>query len=110
MNVHLKGVAMLLYFFLDIIYIIGGSCSPRDDNTLTYEVITVNLSTGEVSEAEDVIHAVFRAGCASSFNRIVICGGAQPSGPARFCQLYSPKSNRCARMLLLFQAFKKWSK
>ncbi len=81
-------------------YIIGGSCSQTAEYNQTYEVITVDLNTGKVSEAEDVIHAVFQSGCASSFNRIVICGGLQGSRVVRFCQLYSPKTNRCVLLTL----------
>ncbi len=90
---------------MDIIYIIGGRCSLTGDYNQTYEVITIDLNTGEVSEAEDVLHAVYRAGCASSFNRLVICGGMQESGVVRYCQLYSPSSNRYAR-LALYTSFK----
>ncbi len=88
----------LYYFFIfkDIAYIIGGVCAPSLYADITYEVITVNLNTGVTSEAKDIIHAVVDAGSASSFNRIIICGGLQrgKQGPERFCQLYTPDSNR----------------
>ncbi len=57
------------------------------DPEMTYEVTTINLNTGAISEAEDITHAVFDAGSASSLNRIVVCGGAQQSGVKGICQL-----------------------
>ncbi len=67
---------------------------------MTYEVTTVDLNTGAISEAEDIIHAVLAAASASSLNRIVVCGGGQQSGVKGFCQLYSPHSNRYACLAL----------
>ncbi len=63
-------------------------------------MISVNIDTGEVSEAEDALHPVTYGGSASSLNRIVTCGGLQQSGLANFCQLYSPKMNRSVCLVL----------
>ncbi len=80
--------------FPEILYIIGGYCNFIAGPNITYEVITVNLNTGAISETEDIKHAVVHAGSASSLNRIVVCGGVQRSGVKSFCQLYSPHSSR----------------
>ncbi len=95
-----------VYFFIfqDIVYIIGGSCQLGIHGSFTYEVITVDLNTGVISEAKDMMHAVLCAGSASSFNRIVICGGLVQSGVGGLCQLYSPDVNRyvCSVLCTLF--------
>ncbi len=99
---------IVFIIFQDIAYIIGGSCHFSFDPIMTHEVIAINLNTGAVTEAEDVLHAVMFAGSASSFNRIIICGGGQQPGPARSCQLYSPVSNRyvCSKLCPVFPPFK----
>ncbi len=74
-------------------YIIGGSDSPTDNMGITYEVITVNLRTGEVGEAEDAIHAVNVPIATSSQNRIAVCGGKQRDAIQNYCQVYSPKND-----------------
>ncbi len=85
---------------LDIVYIIGGDCDNTDGPFLTYEVITVDLNTGEVSEAGDMIYAVGFPGSASSLNRIAVCGGVLGTRMVSACQLYSPTSKRCVRVCL----------
>ncbi len=85
----------MLIIFVGIVYIIGGICGKTGDFNLTYEVITVDVNTGEVSEAEDAMHALFYTGAASSCNRIVVCGGALQHKVKNVCQLYTPTSNRC---------------
>lgn len=94
-----------IFCYLDIVYIIGGNCHFSAAPKCTYEVISVSLSTGKVSEAEDVLHAVVGAGSASSLNRIVICGGEQASGMTNLCQLYSPHFNRFVFDILIFDMF-----
>ncbi len=95
-------LCLFLFIFQDIVYIIGGICNCDDD--FTFESITVDLNTGVISEAKDMIHAVLCAGSASSFNRIVICGGLMQSGVGGLCQLYSPDVNRyvCSVLCILF--------
>ncbi len=36
----------------------------------------------------------------STYDRLVVCGGLQASGCAKYCQLYSPKEDRYARISL----------
>ncbi len=98
----------IFFIFQDIVYIIGGNCGRSADFIITYEVITVSLNTGVISEAEDILHAFCFAGSASSFNRIVICGGMHQSGAKGLCQLFSPDSNRyvCLKLCVCFHPLK----
>ncbi len=81
----------------------GGSLDPADDDGVSYEVMTVNLKTGDVDEAEDTIYAINGPAAASSFNRIALCGGKLCKRRLNYCQVYSAKYNRCAcQMIYLF--------
>ncbi len=71
----------------------GGSSIPNDYKGVTYEVLTVNLTTKEVGEAADTIEGVSEPAAASSLNRIVLCGGERGEKPLKFCQIYSPTSD-----------------
>ncbi len=77
-----------------MVYIMGGSCDPDDENGISYEVITVNLKTGSVGEVEDTIHGTNVPAAASSLNRIALCGGESSCCSLRCCQVYSPRRNR----------------
>ncbi len=55
----------------------------------TYEVITVDLKTKDISEAADVLYA----GVAAFPYRIVDCGGMHGQRAINHCQVYSPKTN-----------------
>ncbi len=79
---------------IDIVYVISGGLDYTYQPPLTYEVIGVNIATGEVIEPQDIIHAVISPAAASSINRLVVCGGMQTNGFAKHCQLYSPKDDR----------------
>ncbi len=85
--------SIIFFIFQDIAYIIGGFCKFGPNADVTYEVITINLNTGVISEAKDIIHPVVCAGSASSCNRIIVCGGVV-SEVEGLCQLYSPDSDR----------------
>ncbi len=87
-----------VFVVLDIVYIIGGNCDTIDGSFLTFEVITVDLNTGEVSAAGDMVYPVGYPGSASSLNRIVVCGGVLGNSMVNACQLYSPTQKRCARV------------
>ncbi len=87
--------------FQGIIYIIGGSCDHNDGGGLFYEVMTVNLTTGDVGEVEDTIYGTNAPAAASSLNRIALCGGASSNGNLNYCQVYSPKHDRWACYLIL---------
>ncbi len=78
------------YFILaDNFYIIGGSPNPSDDDATSYEVTTVNLKTGKVGEAADILHATNLAAAAPSLTRIALCGGKTPTAILNHCQMYS---------------------
>ncbi len=77
----------------DIFYIIGGSTNPSDSSATSYEVTTVNLKTGEVGDAADILHATNVAAAASSLTRITLCGGKTPTAILNHCQVYSPYWN-----------------
>ncbi len=84
----------LLYFlflFVDIFYIIGGSTDPGDKGGVSYEVITVNLKTGDIGQASDTLYATNAAAAASSRQRIFLCGGAVANEARDNCQIYSPE-------------------
>ncbi len=74
----------------------GGSCDPDDKDGISYEVMTVNLETGDVGQAEDTIYGTNVPAAASSVNMIALCGGESANKSLNYCQLYSQKNNRCA--------------
>ncbi len=74
----------------------GGSCDPNDDDGTSYEVMTVNLRTGDLGEVKDTIYGTNAPAAASSLNRIALCGGKICERSLNHCQVYSPKQNRCA--------------
>ncbi len=74
----------------------GGSCDPDDEDGISYEVMTVNLRTGEVGQVEDSIYGINVPAAASSLNRIALCGGESSGRSLNYCQVYSPRNNRCA--------------
>ncbi len=41
-----------------MVYIIGGSDSPQDDSRVSYDVTSVDLKTGRVDKAADLLIAV----------------------------------------------------
>ncbi len=80
--------------FQGIVYIMGGSSTPDDLESVNYEVLAVNLRTKEVSEAADTIEGTRCSAGASSLNRIILCGGERGRKPLKCCQIYSPESDR----------------
>ncbi len=72
----------------------GGTCDPDDDYGISYEVMTVNLKTRDVGEAEDAIHGTCAPAAASSLNRIALCGGESSNRSLNYCQVYSPKYDK----------------
>ncbi len=44
--------------FQDMVYIMGGSWDPDDSGAISYDVITVNLKTGDVGQVEGTISGV----------------------------------------------------
>ncbi len=78
------------FIFVGIVYIIGGSTDPSDNDAMSYEVTTVNFKTGAVGRAADTLDATNKAAAASSLARIALCGGKGGSGPLNHCQMYSP--------------------
>ncbi len=91
---------MLIYFlryinsFKGIVYIMGGSCDPDDEDCKSCEVMTVYLKTGDVGQVEDIIYGTNVPAAASSLNRIALCGWESSGRSLNYCQLYSPKNNR----------------
>ncbi len=79
---------------VDVVYIIGGSTDKSDFEAQTYEVIGVNITTKEVFQPHDIIHAVIWPAAAASPNRLVVCGGTHGRKPMSYCQLYSPTDDR----------------
>ncbi len=77
-----------------MVYIMGGSCNPNDEDGISYEVMTVNLRTGDVGQVEDTIHGTNAPAAASSLNRIALCGGESGKRSLNYCQVYSPKHDR----------------
>ncbi len=75
---------------VDIFYIFGGSSEPADAKGVSYEVITVNLKTGDVGQASDTLYATNAAAAASSLHRIALCGGDDTGVVRNYCQIYSP--------------------
>ncbi len=73
----------------------GGSSDPDDDYGISYEVMTVKLKTGDVGQVDDIIHGTRAPAAAASLNRIVLCGGESAGGRLNYCQVYSPKHERC---------------
>ncbi len=84
----------------DVVYIIGGDTTKTHLPCQTHEVIGVNIATREVFEPQDIIHDVIWPAAAASLDKLVVCGGLQVSGCAKYCQLYSPKEDRYARIAL----------
>ncbi len=66
---------------------------PDNKLATSYEVLTVNLKSGEIGEAEDAIFGVQLSAAAASLNRIAVCGGRKCGEPQRQCQIYSPATN-----------------
>ncbi len=62
---------------------------------MSYEVITVNLKSGEVEQASDTIYATNASAAASSLHRIALCGGKAASVAHNYCQMYSPGRDEC---------------
>ncbi len=73
----------------------GGSTDPEDHDGISYEVMTVNLRTGDVNQIDDTIYGVTVPAAASSLNRIVLCGGESGQRCLNRCQVYSPKQSMC---------------
>ncbi len=71
---------------VDVFYIIGGTTDPTKI-AQTYEVIGVNIRTKEVFQPKDIIHAVLSPAAAATPNQLVVCGGFQANGLAKYCQL-----------------------
>ncbi len=88
----------------DVVYVIGGGVEVTGIPLLTQEVIGVNIATREVFAPSDIIHSVCAPAAAASINRLAVCGGVQPNGYGKSCQLYSPKVDRYAQTapLLIF--------
>ncbi len=84
-----------LFLFQDVVYIMGGSADPDDEDGISYEVMTVNLRTGDVGQIDDTIYGVTVPAAASSLNRIVLCGGESGKRRLNCCQVYSPKQSMC---------------
>ncbi len=74
----------------------GGSCDPDDVRGISYEVMTVNVKTGDVGQVEDSIYGTNVPAAASSLNRIALCGGESFGSSLDYCQVYSPRNDRCA--------------
>ncbi len=68
----------------------------------TYEVITVDLKTGEIGEAADVLYATILPGVAASPNRIIACGGMYSEHALNHCQVYSPETNEYVLVVILW--------
>ncbi len=85
-----KLLDFFFFLFVDIFYIIGGSTDPGDKDGVSYEVITVNLKTGDIGQASDTLYATNAAAAASSRQRIALCGGDVASEARDYCQIYSP--------------------
>ncbi len=73
----------------------GGSGDPEDGDSTSYEVMTVNLRTGDVGQVEDTIHGTKVPAAATSVNRIALCGGEAAKRSLNCCQVFSPKHNKC---------------
>ncbi len=75
----------------------GGSSDPDDQysDQISYEVMTVNLKTGDVGQVDDIIHGTRLPAAAASLNRIALCGGVSADRSRSYCQVYSPKHERC---------------
>ncbi len=77
---------------VDIVYIIGGS-PDSTEIAHTYEVIGVSITTKEIFQPQDIIHAVVSPAAVASPNRLVVCGGARGGKLVKHCQLYSPRDD-----------------
>ncbi len=78
----------------------GGSRNPEDSGAISYEVMAVNLKTGDVGQVEDTIYGINAPAAASSLNRIALCGGESSSRSLNYCQVYSPKYNKCVYLYI----------
>ncbi len=81
-------------YLLDTVYIIGGSDSPQDNSRARYEVTSVDLKTGRVDEAADLLFPVNLPVAASSLDRIAVCGGQKENEFLSECQVYSQTKNQ----------------
>ncbi len=73
----------------------GGSSDPDDEDGISYEVRTVNVKTGDVGQVDDTIYGTRIPAAAASLSRIVVCGGESADRSRNYCQVYSPKHERC---------------
>ncbi len=73
----------------------GGHTEPEGHHGQTYEVMTVDLKSGDVGEAEDTLKATNAPAAASSLNRIALCGGRTGTQIEKYCQVYLPLENKC---------------
>ncbi len=83
----------LIFSIVDIFYIFGGSAEPGDVHGATYEVITVNLKTGDLGQACDTLYATNAAAAAASHHRIALCGGKVDHEARNYGQMYSPEQD-----------------
>ncbi len=74
----------------------GGNTEPGAHYGTTYEVITVDLKSRNVGEAEDTLKATNAPAAASSLNRIALCGGTTGTKIETYCQVYLPKEDKYA--------------
>ncbi len=65
-------------------------------------MITVDLKTGEIGEAADVLYATIQPGVAASPNRIIACGGMYSEHAVNHCQVYSPETNEYVLVVILW--------
>ncbi len=72
----------------------GGSCDPDDEVGISYEVMAVNVKTGDVGLVDDTIYGTRIPAAAASLSRIVLCGGESADRSRNYCQVYSPKHKR----------------
>ncbi len=56
----------------------GGYSNPDDEDSISYEVMTVNLETADVGQAEDTIYGTNFPAATLSANRIALSVGSQP--------------------------------
>ncbi len=85
------GLFYLSFLLADIFYIFGGSAEPDNVDGVSYEVITVNLKTGDVGQASDTPYPTNATAVASSLHRIALCGGDVVGAVRNDCQMYSPE-------------------
>ncbi len=88
---HPLELIYLPFLLVDIFYIFGGSTDPEDEDGVSYEVIPVNLKTGDVGQASDTLHATNSTATSASLHRIALCGGDVAQATRDYCQMYSPE-------------------